>query len=149
MALWQFDVALIPHCTGPTFDVDGYNVRCFSRDLTGLVVEFLNEEFRGQPRQQGEERVSYGHEKGNRVDLYFEGEEACIFARVDMRAPQAMLGLICKIAEDLNCAIYIPETRVIAEPLLEVLKVHAANSRAASFAIDPVAALHLVASKAN
>lgn len=147
MALWQFDVLLVPrsklnnefgripeYLTEEVLDsVDWWDNHSLTEDDERLIASFAF------PRPTWDQSIkSWGEEDGNRIDIYREGGQiAEVFARLDARAndPVFLSGLV-SLANHWGCVL-IPEGLQVLPPLESELKIALENSRARRFVVDP------------
>ena len=148
MALWQFDVQLMPDVVVP--DAESY----IAASITDLRLETDHWWRFNQPPANFRDTISarfptkdswaddllqWGVEKGVLVELWLdESVVSSISARLAI--PQLTADNIanfCGLASDLDSHVYVMETQEIVAPLPTLLIPHIQTSRAAKFCSDP------------
>ncbi|WP_374563173.1 hypothetical protein [Ideonella sp.] len=147
MALWQFDLFLIPQLgSAPTLGADGWVLPLVParavHSARGLISSWL-----GEPRFICEDIAVFGAETGNRIDI-LPGQDggAEICARIDARAESLQFcRLLNELASGLDCKFFSPEFAceigTETQDLVEALM----RSRAWSYALSPAATLRRLA----
>ena len=147
MALWQFDLFLVPRLgSAPTLGVDGWVLPLVPEPAASSARELLSS-WLGEPWLMCEDIAVFGAETGNRIDISSgEAGGAEIFARIDARAESLKFcRLLHELVSGIDCRLFSPEfggevgTR--AEDLLEALM----RSRAWRYALSPADTLRRLA----
>ena len=153
MAIWQFDLYLVPRAIAPlgevsgstpfvSFESDGFDLPPLS--LQGIehkaVADQLSSEF-GASRVLYGSHLYWGEEAGSRIDLSMdEGQRlAEVFVRIDARSdPRTFIESVCRLANMFDCHLFICEQPqvIFADPA--VLFTAFLGSRALRFMKDPL-----------
>ena len=137
MATWQFSVAFVPNgAPVPVASYDGFEVECLSQAETIEAIASLTSHF-GAPRAVLPGWQQFGLERGNRVDLSFEGARAELSARIDARDPDHMLTFVCALASQLRCRLFLPESQALLAPESALLQGVFRESGASRFVASP------------
>lgn len=148
MAIWQFDVQLMPAVIVP--DADSYIAASMTED--GLdtdhwwrfnqppanYAEIIASRF---PRKDSwdNELLQWGAEKGLLVELWLDDfVVSSISARLALPHICADdVANFCELVGDLHSHIHVMETQAVVGPLPTLLQPHIETSRAAKFCSDP------------
>ena len=147
MALWQFDLFLVPRRGSvPTLGADGWVLPV----VPAPAVHFaraLATSWLGEPRLICEDIAVFGAETGNRIDV-LPGEDggAEICVRIDARKESLeFCRLLYELSSGLDCKFFSPEfaSEIGTEvrDLVEALM----RSRAWGYALDPAATVRRLA----
>ena len=138
MALWQFDVALIPNGSVPVVADEGYEIAPLPQLSVARATKYLSQHF-GAARQMLPHWLVFGEEDGHRFDVRIdEVGSGSVQARVDARAyARHVLGRVLELADLLGCNLYVPELNVSVEPTKSELERVFCESTAARFVEDP------------
>lgn len=118
LAKWQIGVYLISGEENlPDVEHDGWQPPAVSVSQIHAAQEMLVGYF-GMPWILAENWYVFGPERGNRIDLIFETESnAAIVARLDARNDSTQfLELVCRLARELACQLFLPELNAIIQP---------------------------------
>ena len=139
MAIWQFEVALVPAGTEALVRTNrGYEMAPLPERAVAAMRPILDAGL-GRPCLDEGETVSYGSLNGNRVNLIHNGAASYeIWMGIDARSDaDYFCTLICAMARALDCDLFSPEFEVRFAPDRQALVQALMNSRAWIFALDP------------
>jgi hypothetical protein len=139
MALWQFDLLLVPHdAESPVLSDDGWVASPVSKVVAHHTSDWLQRRL-GEPSHWMEDWMVYGSEKGNRVDLLTnEDGTGELHVRMDARAEaEDFSELACKLARIADCDIFGLEKGAFLEPAPRALRQEMANSKAGAYVQNP------------
>ena len=143
MAIWQFDLALVPR-EGPMpwRGDDGYDVMPVPQATAQAALAWLQQHM-GQPWDMMEGFQVFGDERGDRVDvLTNEDGSAELSARLDVRRPSAsFVTALCELASLIDCSFFSPENWCLIAPSAPELNAAFARSRAVRYVKDPISVL--------
>ena len=140
MAIWQFDLALVPR-SGPLpwKTADGHEVPAIESREVVTARNWLHAHY-GVPWVMLEDWFVYGAEKSNRVDLLLNQDgTAEVRARIDARSEAAVqfVGELCELSSLLECVLFSAELWKSVEATPAALSLALERSRAAAFVRDP------------
>lgn len=118
LAKWQIGVYFISGEESlPDVECDGWQPPAVSGAQILIAQEMLSRYF-GVPWALAENWYVFGPERGNRIDLIFESEsKAIIVTRFDARNDSMQfLELVCRLATELVCQLFLPELNAIIQP---------------------------------
>ncbi|HEY4365634.1 MAG TPA: hypothetical protein VGN07_00230 [Steroidobacteraceae bacterium] len=161
MAIWQFNVELIP----ATWLAAGNDIESlFGEEGFDALPAWAAYEDPGLEQRLGmllprsrswnPAQIVWGSQDGNDIRLSRRHEGiGCVAVHFDLRNPNMLLiRAIADLARDLELAILVPEVRRIATSDVEALLRFAAESSAAHFVLDPqsfLSQLDTVSERAN
>jgi hypothetical protein len=148
MALWQFDLHLIPkRKINDAFNKPPYKIGRYVFDNTDWWSDFrlphdylkLLDSNLPQYESWSQDILSWGSEEGNRIEMFFEDAKiSSIFIRVDVREIQeSFFELLITFAQLCDCFLLLMEEMVLIEPELELLKQEIERSKAMKFVENP------------
>jgi hypothetical protein len=150
MALWQFDIYLLPRSdalerklrSGVQLSEFDFNDTAWWKGLPTPPFEPLFDRLLGQGAFWSENWRVFGTEDGDRVDVFTSsGRLDLIRVRIDVRNPSLeFIDGVCAFARRANCLL-VTNSFHIFEPTLDALWVEVMVSPAASFVEDPQAFL--------
>ena len=143
MAIWQFDLFLVPRVGGmPFLSGEGYDVPALHESLVMEARAYLSRQM-GQPWPLLEDWLVFGYENSNRVDLFLtENGGAELSVRIDATSDtESFRNTVCELAERLQCLLFVPELGSPLEPDRAALASALRSSRAAMFVLNPTEAL--------
>ncbi|ATD61924.1 hypothetical protein CNX70_18465 [Janthinobacterium svalbardensis] len=130
MAVWQFDLHLIPvNMRARDASNEGWGTPALSQKQVRTLQETLAHYF-GPPWLMLEDWLVFGPENGNRADIEFDDVGASMFVRCDVRieAPQFLV-LVAELARSNGCRFLRPATAELIEPELHQLLQAMARAR--------------------
>jgi hypothetical protein len=145
MAVWQFDVQLIPQgAPVPEIAEDGIDVApCWDGFSTTVNVQKRLEQRFGLAREVLPGWLQWGDEKSNRIDADLKGGRLTgLSARLDARSQfEPFLQFLCELANDINCRFFSAEFKSMIDANPATLRGELLQSRAALWCTDPIAVL--------
>ena len=147
MAIWQFDVFLVPEGTvDPVLSDEGLALPLLAESLVVDAHRWLSDRF-GAPTTMCEGMLVFGSEDSNRIDLAVDAEgEAEISARIDARSEaKDFCGLIAELAAELGCKLFSPEVGRSMDASAATLAAALMASGAWKYALDPHGTLRRLA----
>jgi hypothetical protein len=146
MAIWQFDLFIIPNTAAlPVLLADGWQLPQWSAASTLDAQRVLLEAF-GGPWLMMEGWLVFGRENGTRIDLLYEGVDRLeMTLRLDSAASGPELDAVSAFAAKLDCLFFDPATGRAIQPDRDSLAAAFAKSRAAAFSKDPQAFIEGIA----
>ena len=126
MAIWQFSVYLIPNSwaeehefySESLFNKDGFSTKSIW-DSVQLEDNFQERIERVLPKAESwsDELLLWGDQEKNDIQIWFkERIDEGILVRIDLRKdPMIFIREIVQLAQDLDCAFFFPELRVISD----------------------------------
>jgi len=138
VALWQFDVALIPKGSTPVVSDEEYETAPLPELLVARAAQYLIQHF-GPSWEMLPNWLVFGEENGHRFDVHIdEVGSGSVRARVDARVYAGhVLPRLLELADLLGCNLYVPELNVTVEPTKSQLERAFRESTAARFVEDP------------
>jgi len=148
MALWQFDVQLMPDVIVP--DAEAYVSASMTED--GLDTEHWwkhnqpPSQFRDMiarefpPKQSWDDELfQFGVEDGVLIECWFDNDLlSSLSARLALpHVTQDSIVAFCRCVSDLNCHLYLMETQAVVPPEPCLLQPHILESRAHRFCSNP------------
>ena len=146
MAIWQFDVSLMPDAIVP--DAESYIAASVTDD--GLDTEHwwrhnqppsdfhaTIESYFPRCDSWADDLYQWGAEKGILIRSW-QDDAITIWARLAIPhlTPESIVAF-CDCVSDLDCHIYVMETQAVVGPSPVLLQPHILESRAARFCSDP------------
>ncbi|WP_039033180.1 hypothetical protein [Shewanella sp. ECSMB14102] len=148
MATWQFLVVLIPaswaeensYSSSALYDEEGYDTECAwngrqpESDFKDTLGEVLP-----PSKSWHEELLTWGNEKEHDIQVWYENETIDgIHIRLDLNQNlNEIIIKVVKAAHALNCALFFPELKLVAEANVFEMKNAIKNSNAAKFVSNP------------
>ena len=135
MAVWQFDLFLVPPSTAiGSFDRDPPS---WCRPLPDFESAFQALLPAGDSWHY--DLQTWGEEDGTRIDLLRpEPSSREVFVRIDLRAPAGtFIARLLADADAWQARLFLPEAQVVIEPKSELLAGAIRESSAARFVTDP------------
>jgi hypothetical protein len=147
MALWQFDLLLIPRGSGrPVLSEDGWIAPPVSESVTRDTIGWLEGRL-GEPSRVMGDSAIYGSDKGNRVDVLTNDDgtgEIQIRMNASLEA-EDFSDFACELAGIAGCDLFGLEKGAVLDPTPEALRQEIANSKAGAFVQNPRAYIRRVA----
>ena len=143
MAVWQFDLVLVPKGGPlPRRSDDDYNSPSVNPKRVEQARSWLAENVNA-PWRMLEGWYVYGSENGNRVDVLLNPDESAeITARIDARAEAtAFIRKLCSLAELLDCLLFSSEMWLLVDASPTAIGFALERSRAATFVRSPESVL--------
>ncbi len=148
MATWQFSVVLIPvswaeensYSSSALYDEEGYETVCAWKDrqpapeFKAVLGEILP-----PSKSWHEELLTWGDEEKHDIQVWFEDETIDgVHIRLDLNQKlNEIIIRVVKAAKTLNCALFFPEFKSVAEANEFELKNAIKKSNAAKFVRNP------------
>ncbi len=158
MATWQFSVVLIPaswaeensYSSSALYDDEGYDTECAWKGrqpesgFKAVLGDILP-----PSKSWHEELLTWGNEKEHDIQVWFENETIDgIQIRLDLNQTlNEMIVKVVKSAKALDCALFFPELKSVAEANEFELKGAIKNSNAAKFVRNPQEFLNEISNK--
>ena len=143
MAVWQFDLVLVPKGGSlPRRSGDGHDAPSVDPKRVEQARSWLVENV-GAPWQMLEGWYVYGGEKGNRVDVLLSADASAeITARIDAREEAtSFIRKLCALAELLDCLLFSLEMWSLVDVSPSALGFALERSSAATFVRTPESVL--------
>jgi hypothetical protein len=143
MALWQFDISLVPKAGPMPWRVaEGHEVPSLGAPLIRSAEGLLTQQF-GSPWLLMEDWLVFGEENDHRVDLLRnEDGSGQLSARVSARlASTSFCATISQVAVVLDCVFFSAEFWRAVEPTPSALAQALSESRASQFVRNPLSVL--------
>jgi hypothetical protein len=140
MAIWQFDLSLVPRAGPMPWRVDeGHEVPPLQEAPAVQAHAWLCEHL-GEPRVMLEDWLVFGEEQGNRVDFLFnEDGSANLTARIDARSQyEKFICGLCELTRISNCLLFSAEQWAAVEPSVAEVSAALERSRAVAFVRNPL-----------
>ena len=160
MAVWQFDIALVPvsalaadpNLFANSKTPDGLETSSWwtdypeKKDLDGEIGEILP-----KGKSWHDDLSAWGDEDGSRIDVWRDkGALDSISIRIDANTPDSdFLRTVCDLAVSIHCKFYGYESHSLIEPDVQSLANALRKSGASKFVADPQRYLTEIAESAD
>ena len=147
MALWQFDVQLMPDVIVPdaksyiaaSFTEDGLDTDHWWRhnqpspDFRDVIARYFS-----PSKSWSDDLLHWGAEKGVLIECWDDDDVFSLSARLALpHITSDSIARFCDCVSELDCHLYVMETQVVVAPQPVLLHQHILDSRAAKFCSNP------------
>lgn len=158
MATWQFSVVLIPaswaeensYSSSSLYDEEGYDAeRAWKDRQPASAFKTVLGEILPPSKSWHEELLAWGNEEEHDIQVWFENETIDgIHIRLDLNQKlNEIIIKVVKAAKTLECALFFPELKSVAEANEFELKNAIKKSNAAKFVRNPQEFLNEISKK--
>ena len=147
MALWQFDVQLMPDVIVPdaksyiaaSFTDDGLDTDHWWRhnppapDFRDVIARYFP-----PSKSWSDDLLHWGAEKGVLIECWDDDDVVSLSARLALpHLTPDSITRFCDCVSELDCHLYVMETQIVVAPQPVLLQPHILDSRAAKFCSNP------------